>query len=326
VHTVTLAHRTDWQGFRHAARALVQAGVLPSQVQWCTAQDADIDLFAQAADGACLPLAAGNSAPACSAARAAEDGAAAGAEAYPAGAHGVGAEGSAGHLPAPGVAALHVPAAFVRLCQRLVLHRDPARFALMYRLLWRLAHEPALRHDPLDADRLQAQHMARAVARDLHKMHAFVRFRPVTEADDQTLQVAWFEPRHYIAEAAAPFFVRRFTQLRWAILTPDASVRWDGARLHLGPGAQRADAPPPDAGEALWLTYYRHIFNPARLKTAAMHREMPRHYWRNLPEAALIGELVQGAASRSARMVEAAPTTPRRRIAAPGTAPPRRPS
>ncbi|AVP59032.1 uracil-DNA glycosylase [Pulveribacter suum] len=245
-----------------------------------------------------------------------------------AGAGGAGAEaGAAAGLRAPAdagpppAAGPRVPEGFVHLCQRLVLHRDPARFALMYRLLWRLVHEPALRHDPLDADRLQARHLARAVARDLHKMHAFVRFRPVADAQGQTVHVAWFEPEHHIAEAAAPFFVRRFTQMHWALLTPGASVRWDGQRLHLGPGAQRADAPPPDAGEALWLTYYRHIFNPARLNTAAMRKEMPRRYWSNLPEAALIGELVQDAHERSARMVQAAPTTPRRRIAPPG--PPR---
>ena len=207
-----------------------------------------------------------------------------------------------------------MPEDFVHLCERLVLHRNPARFALMYRLLWRITHEPALRHDPLDADRLQAHHMVRAVARDMHKMHAFVRFRPVTDSDGHTVQVAWFEPDHYITEANAGFFVRRFTQMHWAILTPDASVRWDGATLHVGPGGQRCDAPPPDAGEALWLTYYRHIFNPARLKTDMMKKEMPQRYWRNLPEASLITELAHGAHERSARMVEAEATTPRKRI------------
>jgi len=114
--------------------------------------------------------------------------------------------------------------------------------------------------------------------------------------------------------ANAGFFIRRFTQMRWAILTPDASVRWDGQQLHTGPGAQRSDAPPPDAGEALWLTYYRHIFNPARLKLNMMKKEMPTRYWHNLPEAALITELAHTAHERSARMVEAEPTVPRRRI------------
>ena len=221
--------------------------------------------------------------------------------------------------PAPHAPTLRVPPDFVRLCEQLILHRDPARFALMYRLLWRMAQggdmARAARHDPLDADRMQAHHMVRAVRRDMHKMHAFVRFRPVVEPDGQTLHMAWFEPDHYITEANAGFFIRRFTQMRWAILTPDASVRWDGQHLHTGPGAQRSDAPPPDAGEALWLTYYRHIFNPARLKLTMMKKEMPTRYWHNLPEAALITELAQTAHERSAKMVEAEATVPRRRIA-----------
>ena len=75
------------------------------------------------------------------------------------------------------------------------------------------------------------------------------------------------------------------------------------------------DAPPPDAGEALWLTYYRHIFNPARLKMGMMKKEMPTRYWHNLPEAALITELAQTAHERSAQMVAAGPTTPRKAIA-----------
>jgi len=278
-HTITLAHPTDWHGFRTAARALVQAHVPPHAVDWRCQADAAEDLFAP-------EPAASNTLP----------------------------------PPAPGALTLRVPPDFVRLCgQQLILHRDPARFALMYRLLWRMAQggseAEAARHDPLDADRLLAHHMARAVARDMHKMHAFVRFRPVVEPDGQTVHMAWFEPDHYITVANAGFFIRRFTQMRWAILTPDASVRWDGQQLHTGPGAQRSDAPPPDAGEALWLTYYRHIFNPARLKMGMMKKEMPTRYWHNLPEAALITELAQTAHERSAQMVAAGPTTPRKAIA-----------
>jgi uracil-DNA glycosylase len=285
-HTVTLDHPTDWAGFRHAARTLVQAGVPPQAVDWFTTQDVAEDLFASPTAGFGTDADAAASTPLdLTALQPRTD------------------------RPAP-----RVPEDFVRLCERLVLHRNPARFALMYRLLWRLAHDRALRHDPLDADRMQAHHMVRAVARDMHKMHAFVRFRPVTDSDGHTVQVAWFEPDHYITEANAGFFVRRFTQMHWAILTPDASVRWDGTALHVGPGGQRSDAPPPDAGESLWLTYYRHIFNPARLKTTMMKKEMPTRYWRNLPEAALITELSHGAHERSGHMVEAEATTPRKRI------------
>ena len=209
---------------------------------------------------------------------------------------------------------VQVPADFVALCGQVVLHRDPQRFALLYRMLWRLVHEPALRHDPLDPDALQLRQMAKSVARDSHKMHAFVRFRPVDDGHAEPLHVAWFEPEHHIVEANADWFRRRFTNMRWAILTPERCVEWDLRALHLRPGASRDAAPPADAGEQLWLTYYRSIFNPARLKLATMRREMPRRYWRNLPEAALIAPLAAQAQERSGRMIEAGPTRPARRL------------
>ena len=39
------------------------------------------------------------------------------------------------HVPRAAMAI--VPASFLRLCEIVVLHRDPDRFALLYRLLWR---------------------------------------------------------------------------------------------------------------------------------------------------------------------------------------------
>lgn len=211
-------------------------------------------------------------------------------------------------------AAQRVPAFFVDLCRTVILHRDPQRLALLYRLLWRLTHEPQVRHDPLDPDILRARQMSKQVGHDIHKMRAFVRFRQVADGGEEPLHVAWFEPAHRIVEANAPWFQRRFANMRWAILTPDASVRWDLKELTVGPGADRQDAPAADAGEALWLTYYRHIFNPARLKLDMMRKEMPCRYWHNLPEAVLIGELATRAQERSGRMVEDAPTQPMRRI------------
>ena len=223
------------------------------------------------------------------------------------------------HLAPP----IRVPPAFVALCESVVLHRDPRRFGLLYRLLWRLATDPALRHDPLDADRVEAENMAQVVHREMHKMKAFVRFRTIAENDGAPpLHVAWFEPEHHVVEATAPFFARRFAQMRWAILTPERSVEWDGVALRFGPGARKDQAPAADAGEKLWLTYYENIFNPARLKLSMMQKEMPRRYWANLPEAVLIDPLAKRAAERSMAMIdrEAGETVRRRSAAAPAHA------
>jgi len=145
--------------------------------------------------------------------------------------------------------------------------------------------------------------LARAVRRDMHKMRAFVRFRSIMDADGLERFVAWFEPEHHILRANAGFFVRRFASMRWSILTPRGTLHWDMTALFQGPPASRADAPNGDPIEALWRGYYASIFNPARLKVGAMLKEMPRRYWKNMPEAQLIPGLVATAQARETAMV-----------------------
>lgn len=156
---------------------------------------------------------------------------------------------------------VQAPAAFLGLCESAILHRDTARFGRLYRLLWRLQVEPALRHDPLDADRVAVDAMAQAVRRDIHDMHAQVRFsRVASDAGDAPTHLAWFEPGHHIVEATAPFFAQRFAHLRWALLTPLGSARWDGHRLDLGAAAKHEQLPNADASEAAWAVLCRSLF------------------------------------------------------------------
>jgi uracil-DNA glycosylase len=210
-------------------------------------------------------------------------------------------------LPVPGRDARPVRAsrAFVELAKSAICHSDPERFALLYRVLWRLQTKPRLLEDAADPDIRRLHELAKAVRRDIHKMRAFVRFRMVEDGEGAEHYVAWFEPEHHILRANAGFFVRRFANMRWSILTPKGSLHWDGERLDEGPPAQRGDAPAGDPAEDLWRKYYASIFNPARLKVGAMLKEMPRKYWKNMPEAALIPELVAGAQAREAQMVAA---------------------
>ena len=211
-------------------------------------------------------------------------------------------------VPAPTSAAPPVRAnrRFVNLARNAALHSDPERFALLYRLLWRLQANPGMMEDKADDDVRKIEELDKNVRRDSHKMHAFVRFRLVEadEAEGGDRYVAWFEPDHHILRANAGFFMRRFANMRWSILTPRGSLHWDGETMTEGPAAERSDAPQGDPMEDLWRTYYASIFNPARLKIGAMLKEMPKKYWKNMPEAALIPELVAGAQSREAKMVE----------------------
>lgn len=153
-----------------------------------------------------------------------------------------------------------VPASFLRLCEVVVLHHDPDRFALLYRLLWRLVHEPGLRNDPVDPDMLHAHQMAQSVRRDIHKMKAFVRFRAIADGQAPPLQLAWYGPAHHILEAVAPWFAKRHPQPHWAIFTAERSVEWDGRKLHYANGVPRSRAPAPDASDEAWLALHRSVF------------------------------------------------------------------
>jgi DNA polymerase len=210
-------------------------------------------------------------------------------------------------------APLALPRAVAALIPQVIPHRDPERYGLLYALIWRVCHGE--RHlmevgsDPL-VHRLHR--MSKAIGRDLHKMHAFLRFRRAEDREGERY-VAWFEPDHHILEAAAPFFVARFRGMRWSILTPDGSAHWDTQALTYGPPGDRAQLPEGDGFEAGWQTYYESTFNPARTNLRAMRAEMPKKYWRNMPETAAIPALVRAAAGRTEAMIEREPTMPKRR-------------
>jgi DNA polymerase len=162
----------------------------------------------------------------------------------------------------------------------------------------------------MDEDVHVSNSMSAAVHREVHKMHAFLRFRAIPGASPGL--IAWFEPQHHVVEAAAPFFVERFPNVHRAVLTPLCRAVWDGHALSFGPGGTRDEVPAQDAAEDLWRKYYASIFNPARLNMAALRLHMPQRFWRNLPEARLIPELVGTAHARTLEMIDKAPATARR--------------
>lgn len=197
-----------------------------------------------------------------------------------------------------------VPSALVDLLQRAACHRDPARGALMYRLLWRVVHGGrSLLRDAADDDVIGVTRLAKAVDRASHKMKAFVRFREL-RTPSGTCYVARFAPEHDVLVRTARFFVDRFAAMEWMIVTPDGIACWDRRTLAFRPPDAALRVPESDAAEALWLAYYESIFNPARLNVAMMRKEMPVAYWRHLPEAARIPALVAEAVPRAGRMVE----------------------
>ena len=196
---------------------------------------------------------------------------------------------------------LRLPRALVELLESAACFNVADRWAFLYQVLWRWQQG---QHDvisPADADGARLHGMAKAVRREEHDMHAYVRFREREEAQGAPRFVAWFEPVHDVLPQVARHFARRMGSISWMIATPTATMLWDGITLHAGPALMRGPADIDDAGEALWLTYYRSIFNPARLNADLLRSHIPSRFWKNLPEGAIVPAMVSSAANGERR-------------------------
>ena len=213
-------------------------------------------------------------------------------------------------LPAGAPIALTLPREVIGTLETALCHSDPERFARAYEIVLRLARGTLRWGDRSDPALHKLLQQDKAVRRDIHKMHAFVRFREVgLPSAPRRAFAAWFEPEHPIVEAAASFFAKRFGDMDWIIATPSVTARFESGLLSFAVTQGKA-RPPADESEELWRTYFASIFNPARLMVSAMTSEMPKKYWKNLPEADLIPEMIRTAPARARAMQLAAPTLP----------------
>jgi DNA polymerase len=182
----------------------------------------------------------------------------------------------------PAATPLRLSRQLIDLLESIACYRHPGRWELMYRLAWRSLRQTRLLEDAADPDVHHATKMAKAVDREVHKMHAFVRFRELEHENGEKMYCAWFEPTHEVLRLGVPFFCQRFPNMDWMIATPDGTH------------------------ESLWRTYYRNICNVARINPPAMQRDMPKKYWHNLPEATEIHSLLRdGQANFAQRQREA---------------------
>lgn len=259
---------TDFAGWRAAARALLQAGVPPEAANWGGFEGGD--LFSGA------PAPAGPDDNRDTRLQEAQS-------PRPPAAH------VPTHLPT------HVPRSLLEMLEKAACFRAPDRWAFLYRVLWRWTHGDHAVQSPADPDGSRLHGMVKAVRREEHDMHAYIRFRerPLDAGDPRF--VAWFEPRHDVLPQVARHFVARMGKLSWMIATPEASVLWDGQALHHTGPLMSSAAELIDSGEALWLTYYRSIFNPARVNARLMQSHIPSRFWKNLPEGAIVPALVSQA-------------------------------
>jgi uracil-DNA glycosylase len=153
--------------------------------------------------------------------------------------------GPAGHVTR--LAASIVPRSFLRMLDLALLHSDPQRFDVLYRLLWRVVREPRLKDDRSDFDMQRAVNMAQAVGRELRHLKGCVVFQDVP-SEGTTLACGWAAPHFYTTEAMALWLARSRPGTDFLFGTPERCIlSRRGALRHLPPLA----APPRDAEE--WL-------------------------------------------------------------------------
>ncbi|MGJ8655194.1 MAG: TIGR03915 family putative DNA repair protein [Akkermansiaceae bacterium] len=219
-------------------------------------------------------------------------------------------EESKNDIASNGSELLKVPRQFVRLAETVSSHRSGKQWAMLYEVLWKMTYgnDRAILQNQTDVTMRALDRMRAAVSRDIHKMRAFVRFRKVDVSDDEEEGreqfVSWFEPDHRIVRLNAPFFRKRFGGMNFSILTPDECMHWNGVEVSFTEGVSKNIVPDEDELETLWKGYYRSIFNPARVKIKMMQSEMPKKYWKNLPEAEIIEELIRDSSDRVHGMME----------------------
>ena len=198
---------------------------------------------------------------------------------------------------APANAALRIPRQLMDMLHSAACCRVPNRWAFLYLVLWRWQQGERDVLSAADEDGARLHAMVKSVRREEHDMHAYIRFRERREDAGPPRFVAWFESAHDVLPQVARHFTSRMGRVTWMIATPEASVMWDGNTLHSTGPLMRGPEDIDDAGEALWLTYYRSIFNPARLNADLMHGHIPTRFWKNLPEGAVVPEMVSQAAA-----------------------------
>jgi probable DNA metabolism protein len=219
--------------------------------------------------------------------------------------------------------AMRIPRQLIVELESAARFRTADRWGLLYRILWRVARGDQTARLVGDIDGSELHARIKAVRREAHHMHAFLRFSPAG-GDSAPDYVAWFEPAHDILPSAAPHFAERMGLHTWLIATPNDAVLWDGLVMHHAPHCpaewRKLAQTAQDPGAELWKTYYESTFNPARLNRDVMQSNLPVRFWKNLPEGMLIPQLMSRARAGAQRdgQAERVAERPGKRIGLPG--------
>jgi uracil-DNA glycosylase len=159
-----------------------------------------------------------------------------------------------------------VPKPFLELARKVACHSTPDKWALLYRVLWRIkGNEPELLSNLLDEDVGALTSFAHEVSQDIHHMRSFLEFRKRRDPKSDEW-VAHYLPRHKILREVAPHFVKMFSDKKWTIVTPYESARWDTKQLSYHPGVNPKRLPKDDSLAEFWTTYQGSMYKPGEIE------------------------------------------------------------
>ncbi|WP_161489370.1 TIGR03915 family putative DNA repair protein [Pseudomonas sp. BMS12] len=196
-------------------------------------------------------------------------------------------------------ATIPIPRQLFELLQIAACFRGDNRWGLLYRILWRVCRGERSAMLAGDPDGSQLHRRIKAVRREIHHTHAFLRFRSLPESPESPCFIAWHEPAHDILHLAVEHFAARMGKTHWLIVTPEGAAHWNGEKMSLTlpcpPALTELARAAAEEDDGLWVAYYKSTFNPARLNKECLERSLPVRFWKNLPEGSAIPELMSQA-------------------------------
>jgi uracil-DNA glycosylase len=176
------------------------------------------------------------------------------------------------HALPEGSGSFGVSRALVSLAALAIQAREPMRFDLLYRLVWRANAGERVLAKTTDPEVRRAQGLALAVRAEAHRMRTLLRYLPVQE-DDRIRCLGWYEPAHYVLKANAQLIARRFPDLTFSILTPDGAAHWDGAELRFSAGVERKAVPDDTALQSWWRMHHAGLLHKSSVGTSIPEAE-----------------------------------------------------
>jgi len=129
------------------------------------------------------------------------------------------------------------------------------------------------------------QKAAKSVGREVHRMKEFVRFEQVGD-----LYFAKITPFFDVLPLVVPHFRNRFSDQKWVLYDPQRlyGFAYDLQSVtHFTPADKHfgiTQAVAYESYETLWRTYFQHINIKERKNQRYQMRNLPKRYWKYLPE------------------------------------------